>query len=157
MHTLAHICTHMQLYTYTYTHPRLDSPKADTKSSVSLPAAARVSLLPTRESAKRTPGALSREKEVKGVRAALSLARSGAGRAKGVGFLVSKEARAKVLVSAEASLRERESLFPFREQSHKSGGSPGSVSGGGVKVVWSDLSECASLAFPPSPSVNTSL
>lgn len=78
--------------------------------------------------------------------------RSEAVRAKGVGFLVSKGARAKLLLLAAAPLREVESFFPpsaSRVINHER--SSGSVSGGGIKVVWLDLSECVSFGLHRPP------
>lgn len=69
-----------------------------------------------------------------------------------MGFLVSKEAPAKLLLLAEAPLRERESLSPSESRAINHA-LPGSGSGGGIKAVGLDLSECVSSGLrrpPPS-------
>lgn len=84
--------------------------------------------------------------------------RSEAVRAKGVGFLVSKGAQARLLLLVAAPLREMRafSFFFFpppsasRAINHE--GSFSSGNGGGIKVVWFIVFECVSFGdhHPPA-------
>lgn len=85
--------------------------------------------------------------------------RSEAVRAKGVGFLVSKGAQAKLLLLVAAPLREMRAFsFSFFFLPPSASGainherSFGSGNGDGIKVVWFVVSECVSFGdhHPPA-------
>lgn len=94
-----------------HTHTHLpDSSKADTQPSPFRVADGGLPFLQEEEGLRKRPEPYGGEgREVKSVHTAFFLARSEAVRAKGVEFLVSKGALAKLLLSVAASLREMES------------------------------------------------
>lgn len=159
MHTRVHTCTHVHTHAITHIHtPQTRVAQSRYKITHLPPSGSKGLPSPHEGIREEDPEPSPGREEVRGAHAAHSPARSGAGRAKGVGFLVSKEARAKLPLLAEASLRERESLFPFREQSHKSRALPRFRERGRDEGCLVGI--CLSVRLwpsPPSPSISTSL
>lgn len=154
IHMHVYVCMYTYMQTYTHTPPRFPQSRYPT---IVLPShSGGLPFLQEANGLRKLPEPYGGEGgEVKSIHIAFFLARSEAVRAKGVEFLVSKGAPAKLLLLVAAPLREMEGPPcpppPLCKQSHKSRVFLQFCEWGWIKVVWWDLSEGVSfgLRWPP--------